>query len=101
MREWRVDDSPDLNPIEMPSSKMKAYLGKLSERSISGLCKRVRSFPSFDRHGMHELFLACKVIYDRSSVEHFLRVARYYSRELRSQPRLGQSREVPDPTERC
>ena len=43
MREWRVADSPDPNPIEMPFSKVGAYLGKFSERSISGLCKPVRS----------------------------------------------------------
>jgi hypothetical protein len=91
MRERRVDDSPDLNPIEMPFSKMKAYLGKFSERSISGLCKRVRSFPAL-------IATECMTYF---RVEHFLRVTRYYSRELLSQPRLGHSREVPDPTERC
>jgi hypothetical protein len=35
--------------------------------------------------------------YDRNPVEHFLGIARYYSCELRSEPRLGQSREVSDP----
>jgi transposase len=36
--------SPDLNPIEMPFSKFKAYLRKVSERSVRGLCRRIGSF---------------------------------------------------------
>jgi transposase len=36
--------SPDLNPIEMPFSKVKAFLRKFSERTICGLCKRIGSF---------------------------------------------------------
>jgi transposase len=36
--------SPDLNPIEMPFSKVKAFLRKFSERTIRGLCKRIGSF---------------------------------------------------------
>jgi transposase len=36
--------SPDLNPIEMPFSKLKAHLRKAAERSIPGLCKRIGSF---------------------------------------------------------
>lgn len=36
--------SPDLNPIEMPFSKFKAFLRKVAERTISGLCRRIRSF---------------------------------------------------------
>ena len=33
-----------LNPIEMPFSKVKAFLRKFSERTIRGLCKRIGSF---------------------------------------------------------
>jgi len=36
--------SPDLNPIEMPFSKFKAYLRKAAERAVSGLCRRIRLF---------------------------------------------------------
>jgi transposase len=36
--------SPDLNPIEMPFSKFKAFLRKVAERTISGLCRRIRFF---------------------------------------------------------
>lgn len=31
--------SPDLNPIEMPFSKLKAYLRKVAERTVPGLCR--------------------------------------------------------------
>ena len=37
-------DSPDLNPIEMPFSKLKAYLRKAAERNIPGLRRRIRIF---------------------------------------------------------
>ena len=42
--------SPDLNPIEMPFSKFKAFLRKVSERTIRGLCRRIGSFvPTISR----------------------------------------------------
>jgi transposase len=37
--------SPDLNPIEMPFSKLKAYLRKAAERTVLRLRRRMRSFP--------------------------------------------------------
>jgi transposase len=36
--------SPDLNPIEMPFSKLKAYLRKTAERTIPRLRRRIGSF---------------------------------------------------------
>jgi transposase len=36
--------SPDLNPIEMPFSKFKAYLRKFAERTVPGLCRRIGLF---------------------------------------------------------
>src|SRR6266852_5208188 len=36
--------SPDLNPIEMPFSKFKAFLRKVSERTVSRLYRRIDSF---------------------------------------------------------
>jgi hypothetical protein len=36
--------SPDLNPIEMPFSKFKAFLRKVAEPTISGLYRRIRFF---------------------------------------------------------
>jgi len=36
--------SPDLNPIEMPFAKLKAYLRKTGERSIPRLRRRIGSF---------------------------------------------------------
>src|SRR6266581_357563 len=36
--------SPDLNPIEMPFSKLKALLRKLAERTVSRLCRSIGSF---------------------------------------------------------
>jgi transposase len=42
--------SPDLNPIEMPFSKFKAFLRKVSERTVRGLCRRIGSFvPTISR----------------------------------------------------
>ena len=38
--------SPDLNPIEMPFSKLKAGLRKAAERTIPGLRRRIRRFPA-------------------------------------------------------
>jgi transposase len=38
--------SPDLNPIEMPFSKFKAYLRKLAQRTVPGVCHATRSFLS-------------------------------------------------------
>jgi transposase len=36
--------SPDLNPIEMPFSKLKAFLRKAAERTIPRLRRRTRTF---------------------------------------------------------
>jgi|SRR5579859_2472725 transposase len=36
--------SPDLNPIELPYSKFKAYLRKLAQRTLAGLNRAIRSF---------------------------------------------------------
>lgn len=36
--------SPDLNPIEMPYSKFKTYLRKVSARTVPGLKRAIRSF---------------------------------------------------------
>ncbi len=36
--------SPDLNPIEMLFSKLKAFLRKLAERTIPRLCRAIGSF---------------------------------------------------------
>jgi transposase len=36
--------SPDLNPIEMPFSKLKANLRKAAERTVPRLCRRIGSF---------------------------------------------------------
>jgi len=36
--------SLDLNPIEMPYAKFKAYLRKLAERTVPGLYRAMRSF---------------------------------------------------------
>jgi transposase len=38
--------SPDLNPIEMPFSKFKAYLRKLAQRTVPGIRHSIRSFLS-------------------------------------------------------
>lgn len=36
--------SPDLNPIEMAFSKLKAFLRKVAERTVRRLCRRIGSF---------------------------------------------------------
>ena len=36
--------SPDLNPIEMPYSKFKAFLRKVAARNVPGLYRAIRSF---------------------------------------------------------
>ncbi len=36
--------SPDLNPIEMPFSKFKAFLRRVSARTVPALCRRIGSF---------------------------------------------------------
>jgi len=36
--------SPDLNPIEMPFSQLKANLRKAAERTVPRLCRRIGSF---------------------------------------------------------
>jgi transposase len=38
--------SPDLNPIEMPFSKFKAYLRKVAQRTVPGIRHAIRSFLS-------------------------------------------------------
>ena len=38
--------SPDLNPIEMPFSKFKAYLRKLAQRTVPGIQHAIRCFIS-------------------------------------------------------
>ena len=53
--------SPDLNPIEMPFSKLKAYLRKAAERTIPRLRRRIgdRAYPHYPRS--FQLFLACRL----------------------------------------
>jgi transposase len=36
--------SPDLNPIELPFSKFKAFLRKAAERTVPGLYRAIRAF---------------------------------------------------------
>jgi transposase len=36
--------SPDLNPIEMSFSKLKAFLRKVAERTVARLCRKIGSF---------------------------------------------------------
>jgi transposase len=36
--------SPDLNPIELSFSKLKAFLRKLAERTVQRLCRQIASF---------------------------------------------------------
>jgi transposase len=36
--------SPELNPIEMPFSKLKAYLRRAAERTVPRLYRRIGSF---------------------------------------------------------
>jgi transposase len=36
--------SPDLNPIELPYSKLKAHLRKAAERTVRGLYRTIRAF---------------------------------------------------------
>jgi transposase len=43
--------SPDLNPIEMPYSKFKAFLRKVAARTVSRLTRAIRSFvPQLSPH---------------------------------------------------
>ena len=54
--------SPDLNPIEMPFSKLKAYLRKAAERTIPRLRRRIgqiRAYPHYPRS--FQLFQACRL----------------------------------------
>jgi transposase len=52
--------SPDLNPIEMPFSKFKAFPQKVSERTVRGLCRRIGSFvPAVSRAECRELLQTC------------------------------------------
>ena len=55
--------SPDLNPIEMPFSKFKAFLRKVAERTVRGLCRRIRSFvPTVSRAECRNYFRAPRKI---------------------------------------
>ena len=53
--------SPDLNPIEMPFSKLKAYLRKAAERTIPRLRRRIGdcAYPHYPRS--FQLFQACRL----------------------------------------
>ena len=42
--QYLPQSSPDLNPIEMPFSKFKAFLRRVSEPTVRGLCRRIESF---------------------------------------------------------
>jgi transposase len=43
--------SPDLNPIELPYSKFKAFLRKVAARTVPGLTRAIRSFvPQLSPH---------------------------------------------------
>ena len=44
MLRYLLQYSPDLNPIEMPFSKLKASLCKAAERTIPRLRRRIGSF---------------------------------------------------------
>ncbi len=44
--------SPDLNPIELPYSKFKAFLRKVAARTVPGLTRAIRSF--IPQLGPHE-----------------------------------------------
>jgi transposase len=44
MLRYLLKYSPDLNPIEMPFSKLKAYLRKAAERTIPRLRRRIGRF---------------------------------------------------------
>ena len=49
--------SPDLNPIELSFSKLKAYLTKVSERTIPALHRRVAVFiPTLSRAEFRNYF---------------------------------------------
>ena len=50
--------SPDLNPIEMPFSKLKTYLRKAAERKIPGLRRRIRYCRAISPHAKQELLRA-------------------------------------------
>jgi transposase len=42
--------SPDLNPIEMAFSKLKAHLRKAAEHTIAGLLRRIGRVVKLSRH---------------------------------------------------
>lgn len=49
--------SPDLNPIELSFSKIKAYLRKFSEQTVHALCRRVGAFvPTLSRNECRNYF---------------------------------------------
>jgi hypothetical protein len=51
--------SPDLNPIELAFSKLKAHLRKAAEHTIPRLLRRIGRVVGFQRAGMQELFSPC------------------------------------------
>ena len=56
--------SPDLNPIEMPYSKFKAFLRKAAERTVPGLYRAIRSFvPTAQGSRMLQLLQACRLCF--------------------------------------
>ena len=42
--------SPDLNPIEMPFSKLKAYLRKTNNSAPAPPDRQIRAYPHYFRH---------------------------------------------------
>ncbi len=53
--------SPDLNPIEMAFSKLKAFLRKFAERTVRRLCCRIGSFAPPQRPRGLQLFQTCRL----------------------------------------
>src|SRR6266540_3591917 len=54
--------SPDLNPIEMPFCKFKAFLRKASEQTVPGLCRRIGSFMlNLKPRRMQKLLQTCRL----------------------------------------
>ena len=61
--------SPDLNPIEMSFSKLKAYLRKAAERTQRSLRRRIGLFvPRLSPDGMHQLLRSCGVYFHMSGI---------------------------------
>ena len=55
--------SPDLNPIELPYSKFKAFLRKLAARTVPSLHRAIRSFLPHSPQGMCQLFQTCRLCF--------------------------------------